>query len=134
MPVTVKGIIENFLSMVERFGFVPNGGRVYYLSRSQPPLLIPMVRSMASSTSFEYKAHFSAPLSLSGISCFSYRDRANGEISLCEISSLFSFKQFLEEFKVSFLSQTLKTVSLPGREILRLYQGSRISQAKYSHS
>ncbi|XP_070149009.1 trehalase [Polyergus mexicanus] len=43
MPVTVKGIIENFLSMVERFGFVPNGGRVYYLSRSQPPLLIPMV-------------------------------------------------------------------------------------------
>ncbi|XP_011641510.1 trehalase-like [Pogonomyrmex barbatus] len=43
MPVTVKGMIENFLSMVERYGFVPNGGRVYYLSRSQPPLLIPMV-------------------------------------------------------------------------------------------
>ncbi|TGZ50282.1 trehalase [Temnothorax longispinosus] len=43
MPVTVKGMIENFLSMVDRFGFVPNGGRVYYLSRSQPPLLIPMV-------------------------------------------------------------------------------------------
>ncbi|KAL6424637.1 hypothetical protein ACFW04_009967 [Cataglyphis niger] len=43
MPVTVKGMIENFFSMVERYGFVPNGGRVYYLSRSQPPLLIPMV-------------------------------------------------------------------------------------------
>ncbi|XP_072763574.1 trehalase [Anoplolepis gracilipes] len=43
MPITVKGMLENFLSMVERFGFVPNGGRVYYLSRSQPPLLIPMV-------------------------------------------------------------------------------------------
>ncbi|EFN71520.1 Trehalase [Camponotus floridanus] len=43
MPVTVKGMIENFFSMVERFGFVPNGGRVYYLSRSQLPLLIPMV-------------------------------------------------------------------------------------------
>lgn len=43
MPVTVKGMIENFLSMVERYGFVPNGGRVYYLMRSQPPLLIPMV-------------------------------------------------------------------------------------------
>ena len=24
-------------------GFVPNGGRVYYLLRSQPPLLSPMV-------------------------------------------------------------------------------------------
>lgn len=44
MPVTVKGMIENFFSMVRTYGFVPNGGRVYYLSRSQPPLLIPMVR------------------------------------------------------------------------------------------
>ncbi|EZA62647.1 hypothetical protein DMN91_007675 [Ooceraea biroi] len=43
MHDTVKGMIENFLSMVDRFGFVPNGGRIYYLSRSQPPLLIPMV-------------------------------------------------------------------------------------------
>ncbi|XP_020280302.1 trehalase-like [Pseudomyrmex gracilis] len=43
MHETVKGMIENFLSMVERYGFIPNGGRVYYLSRSQPPLLIPMV-------------------------------------------------------------------------------------------
>lgn len=25
------------------FGFIPNGGRVYYLRRSQPPLLTPMV-------------------------------------------------------------------------------------------
>ncbi|KYM96555.1 Trehalase [Cyphomyrmex costatus] len=43
MHETVKGMIENFLSIVEKYGFVPNGGRVYYLSRSQPPLLIPMV-------------------------------------------------------------------------------------------
>lgn len=43
MYYTARGMIENLLSMVQRFGFVPNGGRVYYLSRSQPPLLIPMV-------------------------------------------------------------------------------------------
>lgn len=43
MKDTVKGMIENLLSMAERYGFVPNGGRIYYLSRSQPPLLIPMV-------------------------------------------------------------------------------------------
>lgn len=43
MNVTAKGMIENFLSMVKRYGFVPNGGRVYYLSRSQPPMLISMV-------------------------------------------------------------------------------------------
>lgn len=43
MHQTAQGMINNFLSMVERYGFVPNGGRVYYLMRSQPPLLIPMV-------------------------------------------------------------------------------------------
>uniref|UniRef100_A0A914ZQC1 Trehalase n=2 Tax=Parascaris univalens TaxID=6257 RepID=A0A914ZQC1_PARUN len=40
---TAKGMIRNFQSLVDRFGFVPNGGRVYYLQRSQPPLLTPTV-------------------------------------------------------------------------------------------
>lgn len=39
-----KNMIENFLDLVERFGFVPNGSRVYYLNRSQPPLLSQMVK------------------------------------------------------------------------------------------
>jgi len=38
-----RNIIENFLDFVEDFGFVPNGARVYYLNRSQPPLLAQMV-------------------------------------------------------------------------------------------
>ena len=25
---------------LEHFGFIPNGGRIYYLNRSQPPLFI----------------------------------------------------------------------------------------------
>jgi neutral trehalase len=28
------------------FGFVPNGGRLYYLNRSQPPLLADMVLAL----------------------------------------------------------------------------------------
>ncbi|KAK6754171.1 hypothetical protein RB195_013276 [Necator americanus] len=40
---TTKAMIENLGSLVERFGFVPNGGRVYYLQRSQPPLLAGML-------------------------------------------------------------------------------------------
>lgn len=36
--------IENFLDNVDYFGFVPNGARVYYLNRSQPPMLAQMVR------------------------------------------------------------------------------------------
>ncbi|KAI5459802.1 trehalase-like protein [Mariannaea sp. PMI_226] len=39
-----KNTIENFLDFIERFGFVPNGARVYYLNRSQPPLLSQMVK------------------------------------------------------------------------------------------
>jgi alpha,alpha-trehalase len=39
-----KNTIENFLDFVEQFGFVPNGARVYYLNRSQPPLLSQMIR------------------------------------------------------------------------------------------
>lgn len=39
-----KNIIENFLDFVETIGFVPNGSRIYYLNRSQPPMLTQMVR------------------------------------------------------------------------------------------
>ncbi|KAK6023417.1 alpha,alpha-trehalase, partial [Ostertagia ostertagi] len=36
-------MIDNFAYIVDTYGFIPNGGRVYYLRRSQPPLFIPMV-------------------------------------------------------------------------------------------
>ena len=42
---TSLGIIENLLQDVENFGFVLNGGRIYYLDRSQPPMLSEMVMS-----------------------------------------------------------------------------------------
>ena len=43
MKDTVKGMIDNFIQLVNTFGFVPNGGRIYYTNRSQPPFLIPIV-------------------------------------------------------------------------------------------
>lgn len=39
-----KNAIENFLDLVDEIGFVPNGARIYYLNRSQPPLLSQMLR------------------------------------------------------------------------------------------
>ncbi|CAG8639059.1 17646_t:CDS:2, partial [Cetraspora pellucida] len=39
-----KNMIENFLDLIEIYGFVPNGSRIYYLNRSQPPLLTQMVK------------------------------------------------------------------------------------------
>ncbi|KAL3272822.1 hypothetical protein HHI36_014282 [Cryptolaemus montrouzieri] len=50
MHETVRGMLENFLSMVDKYGFVPNGGRVYYLNRSQPPFLTLMVEQYIEAT------------------------------------------------------------------------------------
>ncbi|KAK0653475.1 Trehalase [Lasiodiplodia hormozganensis] len=38
-------IIENFLDLVDTIGFIPNGARLYYLNRSQPPVLALMVKT-----------------------------------------------------------------------------------------
>ncbi|KAJ7713002.1 trehalase [Mycena metata] len=35
--------LQNFMDEIEHFGFIPNGGRIYYLNRSQPPLFIQML-------------------------------------------------------------------------------------------
>lgn len=40
---TARYVVDNLLAYIGDFGFVPNGGRVYYLNRSQPPLLSEMV-------------------------------------------------------------------------------------------
>jgi len=40
MPRTARGMLLNFASVLNSVGFIPNGFRVYYLNRSQPPLLV----------------------------------------------------------------------------------------------
>lgn len=44
LTTLAQGIVDNLLYLVERYGYVPNGIRTYYLNRSQPPLLSEMVR------------------------------------------------------------------------------------------
>jgi len=43
MATTAEDMIRNFLYLIETYGYVPNGGRIYYASRSQPPLLTQMI-------------------------------------------------------------------------------------------
>lgn len=43
LPSVVKAILENFGDLIDRLGFVPNGNRLYYENRSQPPFLTAMV-------------------------------------------------------------------------------------------
>lgn len=55
----VEGMVKNCAYMIRKFGFVPNANRTYYLSRSQPPFFVHMVRLLAShngrrSTLLEY--------------------------------------------------------------------------------
>lgn len=50
MKDTARGMIENLLYLVEKLGYVPNGNRIYYLGRSQPPLLAAMVASYFAET------------------------------------------------------------------------------------
>ncbi|CDZ96699.1 Neutral trehalase [Phaffia rhodozyma] len=38
-----KNILLNFMDELSLYGFIPNGGRTYYLNRSQPPLFIQML-------------------------------------------------------------------------------------------
>lgn len=45
-----KGNAEDIMAMVDRFGFMPNGTRTWYLSRSQPPFLSLMVRAVYGAT------------------------------------------------------------------------------------
>ena len=41
-----KNNIENMFYLVEKYGFMPNGNRTFYLNRSQPPFLSSMVRDL----------------------------------------------------------------------------------------
>jgi alpha,alpha-trehalase len=43
---TAETVVRNFLIIVDKYGFVPNGFRKYYLNRSQPPFLTLMVKDV----------------------------------------------------------------------------------------
>lgn len=39
---TIESILDGFCYLIENYGYIPNGTRTYYLSRSQPPLFYAM--------------------------------------------------------------------------------------------
>ncbi|WP_379965287.1 trehalase family glycosidase [Epilithonimonas sp. UC225_85] len=56
----MKNIIENCVYLIQKFGFVPNASRTYFLSRSQPPYFSLMLDLLAESTNDEsvYSQYF----------------------------------------------------------------------------
>lgn len=43
----IENMVKNFSFLIDSIGFIPNGNRTYYLSRSQPPFYSLMVRLLA---------------------------------------------------------------------------------------
>ncbi len=43
----IENMIENFAYLINEFGFIPNGNRSYFLSRSQPPYFSCMIELLA---------------------------------------------------------------------------------------
>ena len=48
----IKDMVDNFAYLIEKYGFIPNGNRTYYLTRSQPPFFTSMVKLLS-----EMKGH-----------------------------------------------------------------------------
>ncbi|MBC7884896.1 MAG: alpha,alpha-trehalase TreF [Saprospiraceae bacterium] len=43
----IVSMIDNFVYLIEKIGFIPNGNRTYFLSRSQPPFFVMMIELLA---------------------------------------------------------------------------------------
>jgi len=50
LQTTANQTIQNYLYLLETNGFIPNGARIYYKNRSQPPLFIQMLDLYVTST------------------------------------------------------------------------------------
>lgn len=59
----IEDMIENFAYLIHTFGFIPNGNRSYFLSRSQPPYFSCMIELLATHKGDEvYKKYLPAML------------------------------------------------------------------------
>ncbi len=43
----IQNMVDNFAFLIDHVGFIPNGNRTYYCTRSQPPLFVLMVELLA---------------------------------------------------------------------------------------
>ncbi|MEI6945559.1 trehalase family glycosidase [Paraflavisolibacter sp. H34] len=56
------GLLRNCAYLVNRFGFIPNGNRTYFLSRSQPPFFAAMLQAYAQKHGLPSVLEFLPPL------------------------------------------------------------------------
>ena len=61
VPV-VRDMVDNFAYLLGRYGFIPNGNRTYYLTRSQPPFFSRMVELLAQAQGDSVRRRYQRPL------------------------------------------------------------------------
>ncbi|MEM8969676.1 MAG: alpha,alpha-trehalase TreA [Bacteroidota bacterium] len=57
-PDLIENMVDNFAYLIDKIGFIPNGNRAYYSSRSQPPFFSLMVRLLADIQGDSILAHY----------------------------------------------------------------------------
>lgn len=54
----IKNMLDNFSYLIDKYGYIPNGNRTYYLGRSQPPFFPVMVSVLAEATTDTTYKHY----------------------------------------------------------------------------
>lgn len=54
----IRNMVDNFAYLIDTYGFIPNGNRTYFLSRSQPPFFSLMVQLLAKKDGPEVLPHY----------------------------------------------------------------------------
>ncbi|QRV85492.1 trehalase [Ceratobasidium sp. AG-Ba] len=62
MDYLARTTLLNFMDQIKAYGFIPNGGRKYYLNRSQPPLFTNMLQAYVEATKDYQILHEALPL------------------------------------------------------------------------
>ncbi|KAG8687442.1 hypothetical protein FRC08_011963 [Ceratobasidium sp. 394] len=62
MAYLARTTLLNFMDQIKAYGFIPNGGRKYYLNRSQPPVFIHMLQAYVENTKDIQILHEALPL------------------------------------------------------------------------
>lgn len=73
----IRGMLDNFAHLIDRFGFIPNGNRTYFLSRSQPPFFALMVQLLAEIDGPDVLTHYLPQLQRE----FKFWHKDSGELS-----------------------------------------------------
>ena len=54
----IENMVKNFSYLIDRFGYIPNGNRKYFIGRSQPPFFSHMVQLLASAKNSQILVSF----------------------------------------------------------------------------